>query len=434
MGSRKAAKARMVVGLGRVLLGLFLWIGFTPVCAEDPPAPVEGAVRVATYNIAMHRDRAGRLRAELETDRSEQAKKIAEVLQRVRPDVVLLNEFDYEGDKPSGKPSLAVEFRDRYLARSQNGLEPLAYPTIHYYPVNTGMPSGFDLDRDGQTDGPGDAYGYGRYPGQYGMVLFARQQSAGAHTFTDLPWRSVPGALLPKDPATGASYYTAEELARFPLPSKGFWDCGVWWPSPRHGNRPIHLRLLYSHPTPPVFDGPEDRNGRRNYDEIGLIAKYASIDRENTDELLFADDNMEGYAAMPEGAPFVVLGDLNADPVDGESYAGAIDQLLKHPRINASFTPRSAGGVAAARRRPDLNGSHGGNPAHDTADFSGDGQGNLRVDYVLPSRSLEVVGSGVYWPLPGEPGAPAITASDHRLVWVDVAEPVPASDRHRDPR
>ena len=34
--------------------------------------------------------------------------------------------------------------------------------------------------------------------------------------------------------------------------------------------------LLVAHPTPPVFDGPEDRNGRRNFDEIPLLGDYVT--------------------------------------------------------------------------------------------------------------------------------------------------------------
>src|SRR5690606_32211496 len=85
----------------------------------------------------------------------------------------------------------------------------------------------------------------------------------------------------------------------------------------------------------------------------------------------------------------------------------------------ARHPPTSAGGTASAQRHAELNGWHKGDPAYDTADFSGAGQGNLRVDYVLPSRQLRVVGSGVYWPAPGEPGSRAIRATDHRLVWTD---------------
>ena len=31
-----------------------------------------------------------------------------------------------------------------------------------------------DLDRDGKTDGPGDAFGFGKFPGQYAMALLSR--------------------------------------------------------------------------------------------------------------------------------------------------------------------------------------------------------------------------------------------------------------------
>ena len=55
----------------------------------------------------------------------------------------------------------------------------------------------------------------------------------------------------------------------------------------------------------------------------------------------------------------------------------------------------------------------------------------LRLDYVLPGRSLQAMASGVYWQTLGETdgelfwnkrGWPERKASsDHRLVWVDIA-------------
>jgi hypothetical protein len=48
----------------------------------------------------------------------------------------------------------------------------------------------------------------------------------------------------------------------------------------------------------------------------------------------------------------------------------------------------------------------------------------MRADYVLPSISLEVKGSGVFWPKPDDPLFRLIkdrkSSSDHRLVWVDL--------------
>src|SRR5699024_3016224 len=104
---------------------------------------------------------------------------------------------------------------------------------------------------------------------------------------------------------------------------------------------------------------------------------------------------------------------------------GAIDQLLNHPRVQDT-APRSEGAAEAAEQQGEANADHRGDPRCDTADFSDDpGPGNLRVDYVLPARTLQVVSSAVYWPQEGPRGSertvvdPFPTA-DHRLVRVDL--------------
>jgi hypothetical protein len=188
--------------------------------------------------------------------------------------------------------------------------------------------------------------------------------------------------------------------------------------------------LLVSHPTPPGFDGPEDRNGRRNHDEIRLWADYIDPARS---AYLYDDRGQRG--GLAPGASFVIAGDLNADPLDGGSIRGAIDQLLEHPRVHREaatgrLTPRSQGAVEAARRQGGANRTQAGEAALDTADFSdrGNSVGNLRVDYVLPSADLEVCASGVYWPRPDDPefslvNDDASASSDHRLVWIDLALP-----------
>ena len=97
--------------------------------------------------------------------------------------------------------------------------------------------------------------------------------------------------------------------------------------------------------------------------------------------------------------------------------------LLEHPGIDASVTPTADGGEAAAMTQGGANAAHRGNPRFDTADFNDTAPGNLRVDYVLPSANLAVVAAGVFWPMEGHPGAASIDASDHRLIWTDVALP-----------
>ena len=97
--------------------------------------------------------------------------------------------------------------------------------------------------------------------------------------------------------------------------------------------------------------------------------------------------------------------------------------LLAVPSLQSDFLPRSAGGRLAAERDGGANARHRGDPAADTGAFGADpGPGNMRVDYVLPSRGLPIEDGGVYWPAPGQTGADWIEASDHRLVWVRVGQ------------
>ncbi len=390
----------------RVLVAILAIFGGQAGFAADPAAPKEGTMRIASYNIAMYRGRAGQLAAELRSGNSQQAKRIAEVLQRVRPDVVLLCEIDYDSENDPARM-----FAEMYAAKPQAAvLEGLSYPYRFAAPVNTGEPSGLDLDNDGRTDGPADAWGYGRYPGQYGMAVLSRWPivEGATRTFQKLLWSKLPDARQPIDPATGEPYYSAEVWEQLRLPSKTFMDVAVSAPQGP-------LRLLCSHPTPPVFDGPEDRNGLRNADEVRLVTEYAAGRMGD----YFVDD--KGVAgAIPAGQPFVVLGDLNADPNDGDGIREAIRDLIAGPRMAPDPQPRSEGAAASSATHADINKNQVGDAAKDTGDFSSDGHNNLRIDYALPSKELRVVGSGVYWPKPGEAGAGAAGASDHRLVWVDV--------------
>ena len=394
-------------GFGLVVAGT---IAGAPVIAADIPQRPP-SIRIATFNASLNRERPGELTANLATPDDLQARNVAEIIQRVRPDVLLLNEFDYDA---AGRSVTA--FQANYLARSQNGAEPIAFAHSFSAEVNTGVASGVDLDGDGRSDHPvgdraygNDALGYGAFPGQYGMVVLSRHpiDRDRVRRFGGVLWRELPGALLPQRP-DGSAYYPPAALDRLRLSSKNHWDVPIAAPGGE-------LHLLASHPTPPTFDGPEDRNGRRNHDEIRLWADY------------LAGGPRSGYLGSPEPpSRFVIVGDLNADPVDGESVPGAIDQLLKHPKVNAGVIPVSVGGAGASRLQGGTNLAQRGEPARDTADFDDRSAGNLRADYVLPSRDFAVVGSGVFWPEPGDPLSrlvrmtPTVASSDHRLVYLDL--------------
>ena len=392
-----------------ILLGLALAV---PAGAQARPEPV----RFATFNASLNRSFEGQLVGDLSTTTNAQARAVAEIIQRTRPDVLLINEFDFVEDGQA-----AELFQDNYLSVGQMGADPIDYPYYYVAPSNTGIPSGFDLNNNGVVGGPDDAFGFGFFPGQFGMVVFSRYpiDTDAVRTFQMFLWQDMPGALLPDDPSTPepADWYSQEELQVFRLSSKSHWDVPI-----QVGAREVHF--LVSHPTPPVFDGPEDRNGTRNHDEIRLWADYVTPGP--TSDYIYDDDGV--YGGLKPGSMFVIAGDQNSDPLDGDSIPGAIQQLTEHPLVNTEVTPDSEGAVEASALQGGANLTHQSDPRFDTADFSDTAPGNLRADYVLPRVNLRIQDAGVFWPVQDDPlfrltGAFPFPSSDHRLVWVDLSIP-----------
>lgn len=370
----------------------------------------DAPLRVAAYNTSLYSEASGGLIMRLASGDAN-ARRIAAVLQRVRPDLVLLNEFDHD---TAGRA--ADLFQHDYLERPQpGGAAALRYPYRYLAPVNTGVPSGLDLDGNGEVGGSdrargNDAWGYGLHPGQYGMLVLSRFpiDTANVRTFRQLKWSVLPGARRPLDPATGRPWHVDATWTQLRLSSKSHWDVQVRTPQSL-------VHLLAAHPTPPVFDGPENRNGARNADEIRLWRDYIGSE----DPPWLCDDNGR-CGGLADNARFVIAGDLNNDPNDGDGVHAAIVALLEHPRVLRAAAPRSEGAALAAGA---ANPTRRGNAAQATADF-GATTGPLRVDYVLPSTGWRVVDSGVFWPNPADPDAAIANGSDHRLVWVDLL-PVP---------
>lgn len=390
----------------------------------DPEAALAGAaqqvedaiaaslpLRVATYNTSLYDETDGGLIRRLEAG-DPAARNIAAVLQRIRPDVVLLNEFDYDS---AGRAADLFQHDYLEVAQGADG-QALHYPYRYFAPVNTGVPSGLDLDANGIVGGDGrdrgnDAWGYGLHPGQYGMLVLSRHpiDSAQARTFQRLKWSAMPDASSPIDPRSRGYYYPEAVWRQLRLSSKSHWDVPVRTP---HGL----LHLLASHPTPPVFDGPEDRNGARNADELRLWRAY--LDNDPADASWLCDDSGR-CGGLPAGERFVIAGDLNNDPVDGDGRHDAINALIEHAQVLRFPAPRSSGAKIAAREAGGANAVQRGDPAVDTGDF-GPKIGNLRLDYLLPSVGLRVVRSGVFWPEPTAVDAAIAGASDHHAVWIDL--------------
>jgi hypothetical protein len=348
-------------------------------------------LRIATWNTELQRRSPGLLLHDIEAGKDPQLLAAVAVITEVAPDILLLASFDYDFDL------LALSaFADRLAEAGA------AYPHRFAFRPNTGRATGLDLDGDGRLGGPGDAQGFGYFAGQGGMAILSRYPLAEDRVadYSGFLWRDLPGALLPE--AGGAPFPSADAQAVQMLPTTGHWAVPVMLPSG------VDLTLLAWHASPPVFDGPEDRNGRRNHDEAAFWTALMG------GRLPFA---------APE-PPFVLLGDANLDPVDGDGLGAAMQGLLADPRLQDP-APESLGGIEAAGVQGGPNARHQGPAARDTADWAeAPGPGNLRVDYVLPSAGLTIAGSGVFWPEAADPMAAVVAeASRHRIVWVDIEMP-----------
>ena len=323
-------------------------------------------LRVATYDPGLSRKGPGLLLRDLTREDAQIDAAIA-VIAEARPDILLLTGIDWDHD------GLALAALRRRLQAA--GVD---YPHSFAARPNAGMPARLDLDQDGRLGGPGDKQGFGFFTGQKGMAILSRHPIGPVTDYSDVLWRDQPGQIMPPTPPDVAAVQR--------LSSVGHWDATIMV-----AGKPLHLLAMAA--TPPVFDGPEDRNGRRNPDELAFWQSH-----------------------LPD-APFVLAGKLNLDPADGDGRPQALQAMLAHV---TDTLPRSDGGAAA---RGGVNDSHTGDPGLDTANWPADRMGNLRVDYVLPAKALPVLGSGVFWPAEGPMAETARTASAHRLVWVDLDWP-----------
>ena len=391
------------------IFSFFLLSGLSSACHSRKPAKAKQTIdkvqslRFASYNVALFRKQEGQLGKDLKSAQDSQIQNVAAVIQQVRPDVLALMEFDYD---PSGQ--LLRDFQQNYLAHSQQGQPAISYAYALPVASNTGLLSTADYDGDGKISLPQDAYGFGRYEGQYAFALLSRfpLDSTQIRSFQHFLWSEMPEAKQPMN-SDQKAYYSEEAWKSFRLSSKNHIDIPIQVAEGQY------IHTILAHPTPPVFDGPEDRNGLRNYDEIRLLKDYIA-------NASYLQDDQGQKGGLKSGASFVVMGDLNADPKDGDSAENAIQQLLQHPSVhpeaaNGSMVPRSKGGKVFNQRKNDQ-----GDPAFDTAFFG------RRIDYVLPSKNLTVFDSGVFWPAAGEDLYEQVKdkkASDHLLVWVDIRLP-----------
>jgi 3-phytase len=132
------------------------------------------------------------------------------------------------------------------------------------------------------------------------MAVYSKYpiDTATIRTFQNFLWKDMPGALLPDNSSTRAvnEYYSPAELNVFRLSSKSHWDGRI-------NIKGEIIHALVSHQTPPVFDDPEDRNGKRNYDEIRFRADYVTPGKDS-----YIYDDRRTVGGLAPHASFVIMG------------------------------------------------------------------------------------------------------------------------------
>ncbi len=365
------------------------------------------AIRVATFNIGLDQAKQrGELAQLLSKGDYPAALKSAEIIQRVAPDILLLNEID---GNDQGK-TLQI-YLDLYLKRGHANLQDLEYPYIYQPECNTGVSAGINFRGSEQRP---DKFGFGHYDGQYCMALLSKFPilESQIQTFQRFLWKDLPGALLPQ--LDGKAWYSDEGIKQFRLSSKTHADI----PVKIHG-KVVHA--LISHPTPPVFDGEEDRNGRRNFDEIKFWQHYV-----NGDLNWLYNDNGVPSSGLKGNDRFVILGDLNASTVEGDATEingkRAITELLHNPKVAPGFSERQVAQHIPQRTCDVPHNAQSQWCRYHTAAWK------MRADYVIPSAfGLNIHNAGVFWPAADSELATlvsederGVSSSDHRLVWLDV--------------
>ncbi|WP_245627200.1 endonuclease/exonuclease/phosphatase family protein [Cognatishimia activa] len=330
--------------------------GFAAGLILSATVTVADPIRIAIFNTELKQRGPGLLLRDIQR-LTPQVRAVVELIKSYDADILVLQSIDYDYKNQAAKV-LAQLISDPTT--------PYAY--IYAPFPNSGIPSGLDIDGDGRNDGPRDAQGYGRFPGQGGIAVFSRFEidSQNVRDFGTLLWRDVSASksleqLLPKD-AIPIQRLASVGAAAVPIRIDG-----------------RTLWILTHHATPPLFDGPEDRNGYRNAAENQFWQFYLD----------------EVFGDVPSD-PFILAAQLNVDPSRGQGQKASLNSFLRDDRWSDPFSE-----LAAENRH--------------TAIFKT--AGKLRLSYLLPSTGLQILDFGTSKTIPQNDD---VRHSRHRLLWIDV--------------
>ena len=324
------------------------------------------ALRVATFDANLSRSAAGDLYEDLSAPGAEDAAEVARVIQQARPDVLVLTGIDVDaGDET------AEAFNTNYLAVGAQDSDGMTYPYSYTAPSNAGVESGADLDRNGTIGGPGDALGYGDFPGQSSMIVYSKYpiETDKVRDFTSLSWSKMPNNSIPDD-------VTDLERSMLPLASVSHWDVPI-----DIDGESVHILASAA------ADASEGANSaERNQDQVRFWEDYLDQDTE------YITDHRGNRGPLDQDAQFIIAGSLKADPNgNGPADPTAISSLLESEAVT---DPEPVRRLASSDVDQGGQSIDSGLPFH-TAPDPTSSSSIYRADYVLPSSDMNVVNSGI---------------------------------------
>jgi hypothetical protein len=336
----------------------------------------------------------------------EQASAAAEVIARFKPDIISINElqFDIQGLPTASMPGAPSgttygnfngngDDNTKRLADRIAAIDPEAtYSNTLLTIGNSGFYwEGDDLGLDWYI-----LRGWGEWRGRHNTGILSRYPILydQVRVITDVAWDSLPENNI----ALMKSETGIDVPPGFPVFEKSLNVVPV-----QVGEQVIYVVLL--HPVAPAFD---PINVYRNSDELRALA-------------MFLDGTLPGVEPLPEGAKFFVVGDLNADPDEGDSLPGAIQRIIEHPLLAVSY-PAGAG---TKGQNGEYN-SYLSGCGHDDGTMVGDpaDRWQMQLDYVLPSATIGLAKSSIlFWPdhvSERDDFDLSCRASDHKFLMVEV--------------
>ena len=326
-----------------LLLVVGLLLGVAPMTAT---AKNSKTVRFATFNASLNRNAAGQLAADLSTPDNAQAadgrrdhpahpaRRAADQRVRLRP--------GGRGPVPGQLPGGAAERR-----RADRLPLPLHRAVQHRHPVAASTST-----TTASIGGPDDAFGFGVLPRpvRHGRLLASTRSTRDGPHLPAVPLEGHARRAAARRPGdAGAGRLVLPRGARR-LPAVVEEPLGP--ADPRSAARPCtswsatRPRRCSTAPRTATAPATSTRSGSGP-----TTSRPASV-------ALHLRRRGPAAAGSSPGASFVIAGDQNSDPLDGDSIPGAIQQLLDHPQVNDQVTPDSRRGessqsaLRAARTSP----------------------------------------------------------------------------------